>query len=207
MTESGRTGLAGRMAAAMLHSADLLVAFKEYPLAILTSLLLGAYAVLALPREEEPQIVVPMVDIFIDLPGASPEEIEQRVARPVEQRAWEIPGVEYVYSTSSEGRAIVIVRFTVGEDEDRALVRLHQKLNARPNLLPPDASAPLVQARSIDNVPIMALTLWGAGYDDVSLRQIAAQLQEALTAVATGRVGRGSRSVEPWAYADAAPTA
>lgn len=180
------------MAAAMLHS-------KLTPLGILASLLLGAYAVIALPREEEPQIVVPMVDIFIDLPGASPEEIEQRVARPVEQLAWEIPGVEYVYSTSSEGRAIVIVRFTVGEDEDRALVRLHQKLNARPDLLPPDASPPVVQARSIDDVPIMALTLWGPGYDDVALRRIAVQLQESLKEIPdiseVGVIGGRSREI------------
>jgi multidrug efflux pump subunit AcrB len=172
MTEP-RLGIAGRLAASLLHS-------KLTPLAILASLLLGAYAVAALPREEEPQIVVPMVDVFMDMPGASPTEIEQRVTRPIEKLLAEVSGVEYVYSTSTQGRSLVIVRFLVGEDEPQALVRLNQKLAANRGLLPPGASAPIVQARSIDDVPIMALTLWGPAYDDVTLRRIAAQLQESL---------------------------
>jgi multidrug efflux pump subunit AcrB len=166
-------GAAGRLAAAFIHS-------KLTPLVIVASLLLGTYAVLALPREEEPQIVVPMVDVFVDLPGASPAEIEQRVTRPLEQWLWEIPGVEYVYSTSSPGRAMIIVRFLVGQDEEQALVRLNQKLAVNAPALPAGASAPFVQLRSIDDVPVMALTLWGPGYDDVRLRAMARQLQEVL---------------------------
>jgi multidrug efflux pump subunit AcrB len=166
-------GVAGRLAAAFIHS-------KLTPLVILASLLLGLYAVVALPREEEPQIVVPMIDVFVDWPGASPTEVEQRVTRPLEQRLWEIPGVEYVYSTSSSGRSMVIVRFLVGEDEERALVRLHEKLALDPGLLPAGASPPLVQPRSIDDVPVMALTLWGERYDAVALRAMAAQLRESL---------------------------
>jgi len=166
-------GAAGRLAAAFIHS-------KLTPLVIVASLLLGAYAVMALPREEEPQIVVPMIDVFVDLPGASPAEIEQRVTRPLEQWLWEIPAVEYVYSTSSPGRAMIIVRFLVGQDEERALVRLNQKLAANAPALPAGASPPFVQLRSIDDVPVMALTLWGPGYDDVRLRAMARQLQEAL---------------------------
>jgi multidrug efflux pump subunit AcrB len=166
-------GLAGRLAAAFIHS-------KLTPLVILASLLLGVYAVLALPREEEPQIIVPMIDVFVDMPGTSPTEIEQRVTRPLEKALWEVPGVEYLYSTSSPGRAMVVVRFLVGENEERALVRLHEKLAANASLLPPGASPPLVQARSIDDVPVMALTLWGAAYDDVRLRAMASQFQEAL---------------------------
>src|SRR4029453_2739557 len=115
------TGLAGRLAAAFIHS-------KLTPLVIVASLLLGVYAVIALPREEEPQIIVPMVDVFVELPGASPTEVEQRLTRPLEQMVWEIPGVEYVYSTSSAAHAMLVVRFLVGEDEERALVRLNQKL-------------------------------------------------------------------------------
>ena len=90
------TGVAGRLAAAFIHS-------KLTPLVIIASLLLGVYAVLALPREEEPQIIVPMVDVFVEMPGASPTEVEQRVTRPIEQLLWEVPGVEYLYSTSSPG--------------------------------------------------------------------------------------------------------
>ena len=166
-------GPAGRLAAAFIHS-------KLTPLIVVVSLLLGAYAVVALPREEEPQIKVPMIDVFVELPGASPTEIEQRVTRPLEQSLREIPGVEYVYSTSSSGRSMIVVRFLVGEDEEQALVRLNQKLAANAPALPPGASAPLVQLRTIDDVPVMSLTLWGKGYDDVRLRAIARQLQEVL---------------------------
>jgi multidrug efflux pump subunit AcrB len=169
-------GLAGRFASMFIRS-------KLTPLIIVSSILLGAYAVIALPREEEPQIVVPMIDVFVDLPGASPTEVEQRVTRPLEQRLWEVPGLEYLYSTSSPGRAMIIARFTVGEDEERALVRLHQKLDALAGLLPAAASAPLVQARSIDDVPVMALTLWGPSYDAAQLRQLGAQLRDVLKEV------------------------
>jgi multidrug efflux pump subunit AcrB len=167
------TGVAGRLAAAFIHS-------KLTPLVIVASLLLGVYALVALPREEEPQIIVPMIDVSVTMPGASPSEVEQRITRPLEKLLWEIPGVEYVYSTSSPGRAMVIVRFLVGEDEERALVRLNQKLAAHVALIPPGASAPVVQLRAIDDVPVMALTLWGPRYDDAQLRQFAAQLHDTL---------------------------
>jgi multidrug efflux pump subunit AcrB len=167
------TGAAGRLAAAFMHS-------KLTPLVILGSLLLGVYAIVALPREEEPQIIVPMIDVFVAMPGASPSEVEQRVTRPLEKLLWEIPGVEYLYSTSSPGRAMVIVRFLVGEDEERALVRLNQKLAAHVALIPPGASPPVVQPRAIDDVPVMALTLWGPRYDDTQLREFAAQLHDTL---------------------------
>ena len=169
-------GMAGRFASVFIRS-------KLTPLVIVSSMLLGVYAVIALPREEEPQIIVPMIDVFVNLPGASPTEVEQRVTRPLEQRLWEIPGLEYLYSTSSPGRAMIIARFLVGEDEERALVRLNQKLAASAGLLPADASAPLVQARSIDDVPVMTLTLWGAGYDGAQLRLLAAQLRDVLKEV------------------------
>jgi multidrug efflux pump subunit AcrB len=170
---SPKYGLAGRLAAAFVHS-------KLTPLVIIASLMLGVYAGVALPREEEPQIIVPMIDVFVDLPGASPSEVEQRVTRPVEKLLWEVPGVEYLYSTSSPGRAMLIARFFVGQDDDRALVRLNQKLAAAGEVLPPDASEPVVRARSIDDVPVMSLTLWGPSYDDYMLRTLGAQLQESL---------------------------
>jgi len=195
-------GAAGRLAAAFIHS-------KLTPLVILVSLSLGAYAVLALPREEEPQIIVPMIDVFVTMPGASPSEVEQRVTRPLEKLLWEIPGVEYLYSTSSPGRAVVIVRFLVGEDEERALVRLNQKLAAHAALIPPGASPPIVQPRAIDDVPVMALTLWGPRYDDTQLRQFAAQLQDALkelpdvseVALIGGRSRRVTIDLDPSALA------
>jgi multidrug efflux pump subunit AcrB len=169
-------GLAGRLAATFIPS-------KLTPLLIVASVALGAFAIAALPREEEPQIIVPMVDVFVALPGASPAEVEQRVTRPMEKLLWEVPGVEYLYSTSSPGQSMVIVRFFVGEDEERALVRLNQKLQANFDRIPPGASPPIVKPRSIDDVPIVALTLWGKGYEDDVLRSLAAQLREALAEV------------------------
>ncbi|MDE3155690.1 MAG: efflux RND transporter permease subunit [Acidobacteriota bacterium] len=170
-----RQGPAGRIASAFIRS-------KLTPLVILGSLVLGLYAVVALPREEEPQIVVPMIDVFVAMPGAAPAEVEQRVTRPLEKLLWEVPGVEYVYGTSSPGQSMVIVRFLVGEDSERALVRVNEKLQAHPDALPPGASAPVVKPRSIDNVPVMALTLWGPHYDDAQLRLIGGQLQDVLKA-------------------------
>lgn len=169
-------GTAGRLAAAFVQS-------KLTPLVIIASLALGLLAVLALPREEEPQIIVPMIDVFVSMPGASPSEIEQRITRPMEKLLWEVPGVEYLYSTSSPGQSMVIVRFVVGEDEERALVRLNQKLNSNFDIIPAGVSRPLVKLRSIDDVPIMALTLSSARYGDDQLRLIAGQLHDALKEV------------------------
>src|SRR5688572_1765746 len=173
---STRLGLAGRLAATFIPS-------KLTPLLIIGSIVLGAFAIAALPREEEPQIIVPMVDVFVALPGASPAEVEQRVTRPMEKLLWEVPGVEYLYSTSSPGQSMVIVRFLVGEDEERALVRLNQKLESNFDRIPPGASPPFVKPRSIDDVPIAAVTMWGDGYEDDVLRSLAAQLREALAEV------------------------
>jgi multidrug efflux pump subunit AcrB len=173
---TARPGLAGRLAATFIPS-------KLTPLLMIGSIALGAFAIAALPREEEPQIVVPMVDVFVAMPGASPAEVEQRVTRPMEKLLWEVPGVEYLYSTSSPGQSMVIVRFLVGEDEERALVRLNQKLQANFDRIPPGVSPPIVKPRSIDDVPIVAVTLWGEGFDDAVLRGLAAQLREALAEV------------------------
>jgi multidrug efflux pump subunit AcrB len=174
MTE--RLGAAGQLAAAFIES-------KLTPLFIVASLALGAMAVVGLPREEEPQIIVPMVDVFVGMPGASPAEVEQRVTRPVEQLLWEVPGVEYIYSTSSPGQSMVIVRFHVGQNEEDALVRLNQKLQANLDRIPPGASAPMVKPRSIDDVPILALTLWSTRYDDHTLRRLATQIDDAIKEV------------------------
>ena len=113
-------GTAGQAARAFIDS-------KLTPLMVGASVLLGLGAVVLLPREEEPQIIVPMIDVFVEMPGASAKEVEERVTKPMEQLLWEIPGVEYIYSTSSPGFAMAIVRFYVGEKEEDAIVRLNQK--------------------------------------------------------------------------------
>ena len=153
---------------------------KLTPLVIAGSLLLGGFAVWKLPREEEPQIIVPMVDVFVQMPGASAREVEERVTKPMEKLLWEIPGVEYIYSTSSPGMSMAIVRFLVGQDEEKSIVRLNQKLNANLDLIPPGASPPLVKPRSIDDVPILALTFWSKRYGDFELRRIAAQIDDTI---------------------------
>jgi len=164
------------MAAAWINS-------KLTPLFIVASLMLGTFSVFMLPREEEPQIIVPMVDIFVGFPGASAREVEERITKPMEKFLWEIPGVEYIYSTSSPGGAMAIVRFKVGENEENAIVRLNEKMHSNYDLIPPGASQPLVKPRSIDDVPILALTLHSKRYDDFSLRQIAAQLHDSIKQV------------------------
>jgi multidrug efflux pump subunit AcrB len=166
-------GMAGRIARAFIDS-------KLTPLFIGTSLLLGLFAIYSLPREEEPQIIVPMIDIFVEMPGATAREVEERVTRPMEKFLWEIAGVEYIYSTSSPGEALAIVRFRVGENEEDAIVRLNQKIQANSDLIPPGASRPLVKPRSIDDVPILALTLWSRRYGDLDLRRVAAQLTDTI---------------------------
>jgi len=173
---SERYGAAGRLAATFINS-------KLTPLVIVASIALGLLAIVALPREEEPQIVVPMVDVFVEMPGAPPSEVEQRVTRPLEQLLSEVPGVEYVYSTSSPGQSMVVVRFRVGEPEEAALVRLNQKLSANADRIPPGVIGPLVKPRSIDDVPILAVTLWSARYGDDQLRTLAAQLRDAIAEV------------------------
>jgi multidrug efflux pump subunit AcrB len=169
-------GPAGRVAHAWISS-------KLTPLLICAALLIGAFAVWKLPREEEPQIIVPMIDVFVQMPGASAHEVEERVTKPMEKLLWEIPGVEYIYSTSSPGMSLAIVRFYVGQDEEKSIVRLNQKLLANFDLIPPGASQPLVKPRSIDDVPILALTLSSRRYNDFDLRRIAAQLDDTIKQV------------------------
>jgi len=169
-------GFAGRLAAIFTHS-------RITPLMVLASLLLGVFAVIMLPREEEPQIKVPMVDVLVAMPGATAHEVENRVTRPMEKLLWEIPGVEYLYSTSSPGRSLVIVRFKVGSDLEQSLVRLNQKLQANYDRIPPGVSAPLIKPRTIDDVPVAALTLHSATHDHLTLRRLAAQLDDAIKAL------------------------
>jgi multidrug efflux pump subunit AcrB len=166
----GQRGIAGSLADSFIES-------KLTPLLIAVSILIGIGAVMLLPREEEPQIVVPMVDVFVAMPGASPREVEQRITKPMEKLLWEIPGVEYIYSTSSAGSSMVVVRFKVGQNEENALVRLHEKLSSNADLIPPGAVGPIVKPRSIDDVPVLAFTLSSERYDHFALRRIAAELQ------------------------------
>ncbi len=187
-----RYGFAGRVAAFFINS-------KLTPIAVIASILLGLFAVLSLPREEEPQIKVPMVDVIVAMPGAEPAEVENRVTRPMEKLLWEIPGVEYLYSTSSPGQSLVIVRFLVGTDIETALVRLNQKLQANFDRIPPGASQPIVKPRTIDDVPVLALTFHSATQDHLTLRRLAAQVDDAIKSIPavaeTTLIGGGRRAL------------
>jgi multidrug efflux pump subunit AcrB len=165
--------LAGRIAHVFIGS-------KLTPLVIVGALLLGAFAILQTPREEEPQIVVPMLDVFVQMPGASSQEVAQRVSLPMERLLREVPGVEYVYSISHPGMSMLIVRFYVGTKEEAAIVETYNKLYSNFDRIPPGVSQPLIKARSIDDVPILALTLWGKDYDSYRLRRIAGELENSL---------------------------
>ena len=169
-------GLAGRIAKTFIDS-------KLTPLLVITSVLLGLFAVIMLPREEEPQIKVPMIDVMVPMPGAGSKEIEERATRPMEQLLWEIPGVEYIYSTSRPGESLLIVRFLVGSDISRSLVLLSEKLRSNFDRIPHGVGMPLIKPRSIDDVPILALTLHSGHYDHLTLRRLAAEVSDAVKQV------------------------
>src|SRR5579864_5608225 len=163
--------LAGMIARAFISS-------KLTPLAIIAALLVGVFSIWQTPREEEPQIVVPMLDVFVGMPGGSAAEVEQRVTIPMEKLLRELPGVEYIYSISHPEMAMLIVRFYVGTSQDDAIVQTYNKLYSNFDRIPPGVSQPIVKPRSIDDVPVMALTLWGERYDWPQLRSIAAELEQ-----------------------------
>jgi multidrug efflux pump subunit AcrB len=169
-------GIAGRIAATFIDS-------KLTPLVVIASVLLGAAAIVLLPREEEPQIKVPMVDVMVAMPGSTAKEIEERATRPMEKLLWELPGVEYIYSTSRDSESLVIVRFKVGEDPERSLMKITEKLRSNFDRIPMGVTMPIVKPKSIDDVPILALTFHSARYDHLTLRRLAAQVDESIKQV------------------------
>ncbi len=164
-------GISGKIAKAFIKS-------KLTPLLVVAALFLGLFAVLITPREEEPQIVVPMIDVFVNYPGASAKEVEERVTIPMEKLLLEIKGVEYVYSIIKPGFNMTIVRFYVGEDMEDSLIKLYNKLMSNYDKIPPGVSQPMVKAKSIDDVPVLALTLWSKSsqYTGYELRRVALEL-------------------------------
>ena len=156
---------------------------KITPLLIIATLLLGLFSLSLTPREEEPQIVVPMIDVMVMLPGATPEEVENIVTRPMEQKIWEIEGVEYVYSSSFPSFAMSTARFLVGTDMEKAITRLANKMYGNADLWPQGITPPLVKVRSIDDVPMLTLTLWSDDYDGYELRRLAAELKNEIMSI------------------------
>lgn len=169
-------GLAGRLAAMFAQS-------KLTPLIILGSVLLGMFALWRLPREEEPQIKAPMIDVMVSMPGASAKEIEERVTNPMEKLLHEVSGVEYIYSISRPGESLVIVRFLVGQDLDSSIVRLNQKLRSNYDRIPPGVAQPLIKPRTIDDVPVLAVTFHSAKAGALELRRLAAEIDNSVKQV------------------------
>ena len=164
-------GPSGRLAALFISS-------KLTPLIILGVLLLGLFAVLLTSREEEPQIVVPMADVWLPFPGASAKVVEEQLTKPIERKLSEIRTVEYVYSISRPGGALIIVRFYVGQPMEQSLVDLYDKLMSNQDLLPLGAELFMVKPRDINDVPIVTLTLSSTRYTDYQLRKLAEEVLE-----------------------------
>ena len=161
------------------------------PLILIGSLLMGAAALLLTPREEEPQIVVPVMDVMVEAPGASVDEVEKLVATPMEHKLWEIPGVEYVYSMSMPGKAIATVRYYVGEDREDSLLKTWSKLMSNQDMIPPFVTSWIVKPVEIDDVPIVLLTLSSPDptYGSYELRRIAEELVDKIGQVEdTGKI-------------------
>ncbi|PKV48371.1 multidrug efflux pump subunit AcrB [Aquimarina sp. MAR_2010_214] len=164
-----KEGLAGKIAKSFIGS-------KLTVLLMIVFMVVGVYSSFLIPREEEPQIDVPMADIFVGYPGASPTEVESRIIKPLEKLISNIKGVEYVYSTAMKEKAMVIVQFYVGEDIERSFVKLYNEINKHMDQMPQGVTMPLVKTRAIDDVPMLGLTLWSENYDDYQIKQIADEL-------------------------------
>jgi multidrug efflux pump subunit AcrB len=174
--EENKYGYAGKIAKAFINS-------KLTPILILSAILTGVFATINLPREEEPQINVPMVDIFVPYYGATPPEIEKNIINTGERKLWEIDGVEYVYSMAYPNMGMFVLRFKVGTDPDLAITRTYSKVFSNKELFPKGAGEPLIKLKTIDDVPIMALTLWSEKHNDYDLRRVAASIQQELNSV------------------------
>ena len=150
------------------------------------SLALGAVSLYLTPREEEPQIVVPMADVFVQAPGLSAEEVERQVTERVEKLLYQIDGVEYVYSVSRPGECVLTVRFYVGENREDSLVKLYNKINSNSDQIPPTVSSWVIKPIEIDDVPIVIATLWTdqtERYSDYELRRISEEIQHDLQSI------------------------
>ena len=182
-------GIAGRIARTFIDS-------KLTLLIVIASIALGIVAVWVTPREEEPQIIVPMIDVAVTYPGASAEEVDTKVTQPMAKLLWEIKGVEYLYTISRPGMSLAIVRFRVGQEMEPSLVNLYNKLMSNYDRIPPGVSQPLVKPKSIDDVPILSFTLWSSRYNGYELRRVAAELCEELkkdTDIGEFRITGGQR--------------
>jgi multidrug efflux pump subunit AcrB len=169
-------GIAGRIARTFITS-------PVTPMLLIAALMVGLMGLVFTPRQEDPQISVPMVDIFVQYPGASAEQVASLVTDPLERIMSEIPGVRHTYTATERGRAMVTVRFLVGEEMGASIVKVHDKLQSNLDKMPPDVKMPLVKPVAVDDVPVVTVTLWSDDVDDGSLRILALDLLQRLGSV------------------------
>jgi len=162
-------GISGKIAHFFINS-------KLTILLMIGLMIIGIYSSFLIPREEEPQINVPMADVLVGYPGANPTEVENRVVKPLEKIISNIKGVEHVHSMAMNGQSVMVVQFYVGEDTERSYVKLYDELMKHENMFAEGVFKPIIKTRSIDDVPMLGLTLWSENYDDFQLRQIAEEL-------------------------------
>ncbi len=174
--ENKPLGMAGTITKAFIHS-------PLTPLLLIASLALGIMGLMLTPRQEDPQISVPIADIFFQFPGASASQVSSLATDPLERMMSEIPGVRHVYSASERGRGIVTVQFKVGEEMGPSLVKLYDKLMSNQDKIPPGVSQPLVKPKGIDDVPAVTLTLWSKTVDDSTLRALSLEVMQRLKEV------------------------
>lgn len=165
-----KEGIAGKIAKGFLNS-------KLTILLMVVFMVIGVYSSFLIPREEEPQIDVPMADIFVGYPGATPSEVESRVIAPLEKIVSNVTGVKFVHSSALPGQGMMIVQFYVGEDVERSYVKLYNEIMKHMDKMPHGITQPLVKTRSIDDVPIMGVTLWSDKYDDFQLKKIMQEVE------------------------------
>ncbi|MEJ1353657.1 MAG: efflux RND transporter permease subunit [Candidatus Sedimenticola sp. (ex Thyasira tokunagai)] len=170
------SGLAGRIAGQFINT-------PVTPMLFIAALCIGLLGLLFTPRQEDPQISVPLIDIFVQYPGASVGQVETLVTNPLERIMKEIPGVRHIYSASMRDSAIVTVRFYVGEDMGESIVKVHDKLQSNLDRMPPDVKMPLVKPVSVDDVPVVTVTLWSKQVEDDQLRVLAHDVLQALGTV------------------------
>jgi len=170
-------GVAGRMAKAFIHS-------PLSPLFFFTMLFMGIMGLFFTPRQEDPQISVPMVDIFIQYPGASAQQVSRLAIEPLQRIMKEIPDVEHVYSMAHRGQGMVTVQFEVGEQLEKSIFKIYDKLQSNLDKIPLGVAPPLVKPKGIDDVPVITLTLWSEDVDDGSLRTLALDVMQRLKEIA-----------------------
>jgi multidrug efflux pump subunit AcrB len=173
---SQHLGLAGKMAQAFIHS-------PLSPLFFFAMLFMGIIGLIFTPRQEDPQISVPMVDIFVQYPGASAEQVSSLTIDPLQRIMSEIPEVEHVYSAAERGQGMVTVQFEVGEELEHSIFKVHDKLQSNMDKIPPGVRHPLVKPKGIDDVPVVALTLWSDNLDDGALRTLSLEVMQSLKGI------------------------